>query len=109
MKRNDWSRASAYRFIYRDGCEINCVRSFGKAKYWTAMVPVMQSTKAWCILSSESGLSKFSSADEAMAAVESYVASYLKKFPSESAMGEQVDLSFGSFSVPGANFFKDLM
>ena len=81
MTTQNWFQDSASRMRRNDGCEIILTRQFGKKSYWTAMVPAMQEGHAWCSLADEIGIMRFSSALEAIKAVESYLAFYEKKFP----------------------------
>lgn len=68
------------------------------------MVPAMQEWHAWCCLADEAGIMKFSSAPEAIKAVESYLTAYEKKFPKTNYNAERMDLSAGSFRVSGGLF-----
>ena len=81
MTTQNWFQDSTSRVRRHDGCEVSLTRRLGKKSYWTAMVPVMQEGHAWCSLANENGIMRFSSALEAIKAVESYLAFYEKKFP----------------------------
>jgi hypothetical protein len=64
----------------------------------------MQEQHVWCGLADEAGVIKFSSAQEAIKAVDSYLEAYEKKFSEVSYNRERIDLSTGSLRVAGGFF-----
>ena len=100
----NWFQNSTERVLREDGCEINLVRDTDQKACWIAMVPAMQERLAWCSLADDRGIIKFSTALDAIEAVESYLQTYEKKFPESGGNGRKIDLSVGSLRVSGGSF-----